>query len=323
VLWRRPISSRFGDMGSLMVATPERFYLKDGTGVLILNPKTGAHLARIEVTQEPRNVRWLAVSEGVLLTLAGPKPFNPMTDIPAGIDSTKLDEVYAAWQDASEGQELVAWDAQRGKELWRFTETRIALDKLAVSGGRVFLYVNASDAVALDLRSGRQLWKSPAPQPDVRPRFGIGLNAQAIMNQNRGEPHALASPAAYVIFAPLHLQYQAFDATNGHELWKTPMDPKTRWAPGSPLILGDKLFGGGINLLTGEKTDECKNPLTKGGFPSAGCGHSTAVESGLWVGYGVIDMKTGRQTAPNMAKAPCGTGFFVADGMEVLYPNTF
>jgi outer membrane protein assembly factor BamB len=322
VLWRRPLSVRFGDMGSLLVAMPDKLYVKDGTGVLILDPETGKQISRIEATQEPRNVMWLAISDGVLLTLAGGKAFAPLVDIPGGFFSAKTKEIYATWQNASEGQELTARDAQSGKELWRFTGERIAMRKLAVSGGRIFLHVNASDAMALDLRTGKQIWKTPAPLPEFKP--GLWSDVMSIANANRGEPHALATPTAYVIFDPLHLQNWAFDAADGHQLWSRPGDPKNSWNNlRNLLVMGDILMGAGgglpLTLPTGEYLAGGKNP---GGFPSASCGHSTAVDCGLWVGYGVIDMKTGRQMAPNMAKAPCGTGFFVADAVEVLYPNT-
>ena len=41
VLWRRPIANDFGESASLMVATPDWLFLKDGGGVLVLNPDEG------------------------------------------------------------------------------------------------------------------------------------------------------------------------------------------------------------------------------------------------------------------------------------------
>ena len=82
VLWRRPISERFGDMGSLLVATPERLYVKDGGAVAILDPETGTEIGRIVATRPPRHVRYLLLSDGVLLTTSGSRPFNDATDPP-------------------------------------------------------------------------------------------------------------------------------------------------------------------------------------------------------------------------------------------------
>ena len=321
VLWRRPLSGQFGDMGSLMVATPEQFFLKDGTGVLVLNPETGDQISRIEATKEPLNVSWLAVSDGVLLTLAGPKPFNPM-DIPRLDQNAKNKLADEGFERASQGQEMVAWDARSGKELWRFNQGLIAMRQIAVSAGRVFLHVNSSDAVALDLHSGKQLWKSPAP---VAPTTSsLSLDAAVIMNGNRGEPQAISTSDAYVICDLMHLQYQAFAAKDGHLLWNKPHDPKNPpGLPRYPFILGDVLLGGKLcNVLTGEPVKvEMSNSQR-----SASCGHFTALEVGggddMFVGFGVGDMKTGKQIAPYVQGAPCGTGFFVADGTEVLFPNT-
>ena len=285
VLWRRPLPANFGENGSLMIATPERLYLKDGAGVLVLNPETGAQLTRIEVTTAPRNVMWLALAEGLLLTVSGPNP-----------DAT---------------QEFVAYDAQTGKESWRFPAARIALRKLAVSSGRVFLYVNNSDIVALDLHSGKQLWRTPLP-PTTHQRLAFDVS------DNQGLPQALATKISYVLTDYSQRQCLMLDATDGHEIWKMPEAQMTnQWCmPAGPMMHGDTLVGLGISQLTGKRGPGGRS------FASASCGHSTAVDAGLWIGYGVTDVNSGKQLSPNMAKAPCATGYFVADGTEVLFPNT-
>ncbi len=73
VLWCRPITNDFGESASLVVATPARLFLKDGGGVLVLNPETGAEMRRIAATASPsQQCLWLLVSDGILLTLTGP-----------------------------------------------------------------------------------------------------------------------------------------------------------------------------------------------------------------------------------------------------------
>ena len=319
VLWRRPLSIRFGDMGSLLVATPERLYVKDGTGVLVLNAETGEQISRIEVTKEPLNVQWLAVSDGVLLTLAGPKSFDPITDEP---QSAKPEQYFDAWEEvANEGKSLLGWDAISGRPLWQFAREHISKYKLAATGGRVFLHVNGGEATALDIHTGRPLWKSPAPLP-VSKRSALIDNLSNLEKENFGEPRSVLTPEAYVLFDPVHLQYQAFATSDGRSLWNRPGNEKD-WVRRQPVVLGKTLNGGGpYNLLTGEPIAE---PAKLGICPSASCGHFTAIdagENGFYVGNGVIDLKSGKQIAPFLEKGPCGTGFFVADGLEVLYPNT-
>ena len=72
------------------------------------------------------------------------------------------------------------------------------------------------------------------------------------------------------------------------------------------------------DVLTGEPVSSYPQV---GKLKSDSCGHTTALNSGLWVGDGVWDMAAGKQLMPRLEKSGCGTGFFVADGVEVLYPN--
>ena len=221
-----------------------------------------------------------------------------------------------------DGQELTAWDPQQGREIWRFRADSIALRKTVVSGGRVFLYVDYSTAMALDLHTGRPLWKTPAPAA-LRHYF----DGNQAAGENLGEMLAMATPKAYVIFDPTCLQYQAFDAKDGRSLWKLSVSPKLPGyaIPACPLIWEDTIIahGEGMNasLLSGKATAAGRNPLTRDSFPAASCGHASIVEAGLWIGSGVIDMKSGKELAPSLTKAPCGTAFFVADGVDVMYPN--
>jgi outer membrane protein assembly factor BamB len=327
ILWRRPISSRFGDMGSLLVATPDRLYAKDGTGVLVLDAETGQELSRVEVTHEPQAVRWIALSDGVLLTLAGPKPFHELFDKPVREKGeNELD--YAkrqarAWEERDDGQELAAWDAATGKALWRCQQARIAPRKLALSAGRVFLYVNDRDALCLELKTGRELWKTPAPNPSPASKK---IDLGQIAGDRRGEMLALSTPDRYVIFDASRQQRQVFDARDGRLLAElTKGHDYAQWAsPSYPLIVGNTLLDRSVlqyDLQSLRPFDAY--PRFKGPQQTAAdsCGHTTAVESGLWVGGGVWDMHTGTQVMPGLAKSACGAGFFVADGTEVLYPT--
>ena len=322
VLWRRPISARFGEMNSLLVATPDRLYAKEGPDVLVLNPETGLETGRIHATKDPLVVRWITLSDGVLLTLAGPRPFSAKIDQPGPKGESDADRVNRIGLESLKrecSQELAAWDAASGKELWRFKEAAIAQRKLTVAAGKVFLYVNDSYATAVDLKSGKTLWKTDAPAPEK------SFVERNIAEGRRGEMEAVATPNVYLIFDRFNQLYAAFNAGDGRQLWNQSGNPKARdWA--FPMVIGNDVvprFGAGLNLLTGEKSDTAMNPLTKlsMGGEADSCGHATALESGLWIGNGICDIKTGKQVVTHLAKAPCGIGFFVADGTELLFPS--
>lgn len=325
VLWRRPISAQFGEMGSLLVATADRLYAKEGSDVVVLNPETGAELSRIHAATDPLVVRWITLSDGVLLTLAGPRPYSARVDELAAAPKSES-EVDRAKRTGLEtlnreiSQELVAWDGATGKELWRFNQANIPQRKLTVVGGKVFLYANGAYATALDLKNGKTLWKTDAPAPKL-PSF-----VQRMVDENRrGEMQAVATANAYLIFDRMAKQYVAFAAADGHQLWNLSANAKAQdWA--YPLIMGNDIvqrYGQSLNLLTSENDHAFENILTKQPFgrESDSCGHATAVASGLWIGNGVIDIKSGKQLVPHLAKSGCGLGFFVADGTELLFPS--
>jgi outer membrane protein assembly factor BamB len=320
LLWRRPISARFGDMGSLLAATPDRLYAKDGAGVLVLDPESGAELGRIAVAAEPRTVRWLVLSDGVLLTLAGPQPFSELLDAPrlkGETDAQYEKRVVPMSRERDACQELAAWDAATGKRLWQFKEARIMPRKMAVSSGRVFLYINDREALCLALGGGKELWRKAAPSAHTANKLGD------VAQERRGEMLALATPQAYVIFDPQRRQHQAFDAVDGHVLWTlTKGQGYPAWAnPDYPLLFGNTLISGGVvqcDVLTGKPAGTYPKARS---LRSDSCGHTTALEAGLWIGDGVWDMAAGKQLMPRIDKSGCGAGYFVADGVEVLYPN--
>jgi outer membrane protein assembly factor BamB len=323
VLWRRPISAYFGDMGSLLVATPDRLYAKDGDGVLVLNAETGAEVRRIAVTAAPRAVRWLALADGVLVTLAGPPPFDEKRDAPRSkgeLDADYARRVGQASRQHEACQEAAGWDAATGKPLWQYKDARIYPTKTVISAGRVFLYVNDREALCLDLATGKVLWRQPAPSS---PAAGKPCDA----SERRGEMYAAATPKAYVIFDHFRKHYQAFDAADGHELWalEKGRDYPPDWPPAYPVIMGDTFLMRGIprpqiDVFTGKPVNTYP-ALGAPAVASDSCGHATAVASGLWIGNGVVDLQTGKQVMPGLDKSGCGLGFFVANGTEVLFPN--
>lgn len=74
-LWQRKTADDFGTFGSLIVATPEIVYVKDGNGVLCLDAETGAERNRLVLSGDPQSeCRWLMMEEGILITVLGQRP---------------------------------------------------------------------------------------------------------------------------------------------------------------------------------------------------------------------------------------------------------
>ena len=107
-----------------MVATPDRLYLIDGDGVLILNPETAAEAGRLMGPQRGGQIKWIALADGVLAMLAGD------TDVL----QTGADETY---QTNPYGRHLMAYDVASGKPLWSQDEAKPIDERfIAVEGGR-------------------------------------------------------------------------------------------------------------------------------------------------------------------------------------------
>lgn len=324
LLWRRPIAEDFGESASLVVATPEQLFLKDGGGVLIVNPETGATIRRIAVTADPsQQCLWLLVSDRILLTLTGPtqKYSHDADDYQPNEAKLRaqgeVNQLYV-------GRELAAWEVRSGAPLWRFTEAKIDPAKLAVAGRRVYLYANRSYAACLDLDSGRPIWKTPAPIAEPRGAAMGWIDGHAtVKNMAIHRQGAVATKEVYLIDYLPHRQYQAFAAADGRLLWdkmhgptkdlQTTMDV-LRDLSGYQVVLGSSIVqrgGRSHDLLTGEL-------LSPGNYFSyGGCGRFSALAGGLLFGQmgEIYDAKTTDPLLQYNAKSSCGTGQFVADGL--------
>ena len=216
ILWRRAIPEQYGEMGSSLVATPDKFYMKDGNGVLILNPETGAQIARVPVTTGPNFVRWIALQDDVLLTLVGPRPYDALIDGVTQVDNAA--KMFPVWKDSYRCSELTAWSATTYKPLWKYPATAPAGDinanLMAVNGKTIYLLAHENTAVALDLNTGAPRWSKPTTEPRLVTNYSGNAWRTYV-----GEPMALATDAAYVIFHGVYQQFQAFAAADGTLLW--------------------------------------------------------------------------------------------------------
>ena len=331
VLWRRPIAQDFGESASLIVATPERLFLKDGGGVLVLDPETGVEIRRITATSDAtQHCLWLLVSDGVLLSLTGPiQKYSKEADDysnnpPKRRAQDEVNELYV-------GRELTAWDAATGAELWRFAEEKIDPPKLVAANGRAYLYARRLYAACLDLKSGKPVWKTAAPIAEPKgPRMGWIDGHATVKNMSIHRQGATGTKDAYLISYLPHRQCQAFSATDGRPLWDRMHGPVGSDPKEASLAPGRMMFG--YNVVMGHTIIERKEwqkssdvfdlltgkPVTPGTrFGCGGCGRFTGLASGLLFGQvgEIYDFRANKWVLSYNAKSSCGTGQFVADGL--------
>lgn len=315
ILWQRPLADDFGCFGSLLVATPEIVYLKDGNGVLCLDAETGAELKRLVFSGDPQTeCRWLMLQNGVLVAVLGPRPplakgmtFNSvLKKLPLerwgrsqGVYGTPEEkelekrnhEIERHWfQGYDQSTDLVAMEVTSGKKLWSLETPGIDPAKTAVSGDRLFFYADRSYASCVNLKTGEAIWKTAAPI--AKNPLGEGYSITFMITERVG---GLASPEVYLINSFKDGHYQAFSARDGKILWgeghgRTELTKNKDNALGKtlyPIIMDGKIItkgGAFCDLLTGKPTG-----LSLAGGNWGGCGtfavSKNKYETHLIVGY--------------------------------------
>ena len=163
---------------------------------------------------------WLLASDGILVTLTGPvqkysAQVNDLAAMPAkALSQDEMNDGYV-------GRELVGWDIARGAALWRLAEAHIDPSKLAAARGRLYFYARRSYAACLDLKSGKQLWKTVAP---IAPPQGVGMgyiggHATVKNGSIYRQGAVLTEDVSFITYLP-HRQCQAFDAADGRLRWE-------------------------------------------------------------------------------------------------------
>ncbi|MFQ6133411.1 MAG: PQQ-binding-like beta-propeller repeat protein, partial [Armatimonadota bacterium] len=152
VLWKRKVGRweshlrafRSGPpaLSRRLVATGDRVYatLSYGAPVAALDAASGETVRTYDGTQGAEEILY---DDGVLYVAIAPPP-------DASASRTGVDP----------GRTVAAASAATGDVLWSRTEFRPMPTTLAVSGGRLF-FLDARGVVALDARTGKDLWRSP------------------------------------------------------------------------------------------------------------------------------------------------------------------
>jgi len=344
-LWRRFIHESIGGSASLLIATPTRVFVKDGGGVQVLEPETGAEIRRIVATTDPASTcLWLLLSDNVLLTLVGPKQVYPKQAGALGMPSNNPAKIEALgmMNEIFVGHEIKAWDASTGKELWKFDAERIDPSKLVAKNGHVYFYAGLKFAACLDLKSGQQIWKTDDPMPEPKgPQMGWLDPHITSKDFDIYREGAVATDSAYLIDYIPHRQSQAFSTADGRMLWERLRGGPSPTAPMSdiigtgdfymcamfdrPVVIDSTIFERRGYHKKSNAYDLTTNTPEDGNFFEAdGCGRFTGVESGLLIGQSgnIYDIKQKKYVLNANSKSACGTSEFVADGLLLKVPST-
>ena len=267
LLWKRPFSGwgsrewkdvRHWDMPMSLprrlVAVGDRVYVTLGyrAPVSMLDARTGKTLGVLDKTENTEEILW---TDGLLLVRRREKIPDYHPDASAWKvqmrRSAKDPEASPTLPAASLGDEkIVALKGETGEVLWESPAKRIVTLSLASAGGRV-CYHNFEEIVCLDLRSGKELWRTESKTwPDL-----TGTAGTLVMHEDK-------------VFYAGDRGLQAWSAVDGRSLWKGPRIIRT--APRHPpdLFLANGLLWGGMTAemptgaLPKEVSTAAAKPLT-------------------------------------------------------------
>ncbi len=336
VLWRRDLPDTFGIVGSLMVATPEALYLKDGNGALVLDAETGAERGRIAFSDDPGlECKWLLFADGVLVAVLGPAPqiekgkglSRTLDDSGRGADPVAARQSWFLGYDS--GTLLAAADASARTPLWKRAAASIDPSKTGIAGGRVFAYEDDARAICLDLRTGAERWTTAAPI--AKPHGGkVGYDITFILTFR---PDALITPDVYFINSFSHFQVMSFAASDGALLCQ-PSRGRTNpaqeaggpWSNLTPgLVKYPVAMEGGIlgrdAVLRDPRTLKPLHGL-KDELTYAGCGPFTVSPNVISGTCGVsYDRLTQHRIMDSLTKSGCENPSLIADGLALKFAS--
>ncbi len=184
---------------------------------------------------------------------------------------------------------LVQLNAQSGEKLHESADSNLAIMHWAISGDRMFIINNSQEAVALDCRLNKELWRRKLP-------FLLGDDTQL---QLVGEQVIVSGN-----FRNTGAQFGtiwALDAATGHENWHFEAPPPHDFAPLTVLVYGNYVLATNTSPLT-LHTHVLDIHTGKALYPPIGAfdfiGHhgNTAHASN-----GAYDLSTGRRTGEKAA----------------------
>jgi outer membrane protein assembly factor BamB len=231
-LWRQPIAPGIMIHRNVLIATADRVYFGDDRSCKVYDAATGA--LRDEITLPPGVAdgpfwKWMALEDGVLYALVGrTEQRDPVIRQHRHKHGWPWDPLSPGYNQPENpwgyGRTLVALDPDSKKVLWSHREEQ-PLDSraLCLSHGRLFVFRFGEYLVALDARTGKELWRrTPENAPKLFTAFGKQLNRQDWRTNWRTTAYTRATERAVYFSGPTIGRLIAVNAATGDLLWTHP-----------------------------------------------------------------------------------------------------
>jgi len=347
VLWEcdLPDSIRLGapkDCGN-MVATDEHLYVASGSRCVAFDVQTGGKKLTLSVPAAADDGK----REWGYIATAGDVLFGSATKPGAAMRVQDIDTQVLMWRDYKPvvcSDHLFALDRHTGKQLWTYapTEGVIINSTIAVGGSRVYCVQSAnpqtrkvadgrikldvllgegSNLVALDIQTGKILWKKPAALEALQ---------HAIFMSYAKETLVVTGTKNVSVVDGKRVRYDlcAFSAATGEPLWQTTQTPVPDHILDGPhgeqvqhsAIVGETIYSTGFacELRTGKPIAGWK------WVKSEKCGTLSASASCLFSRFSnprMFDLATGKFTSLTSVTRPgCWINIIPAGGL-ILIPE--
>ncbi|MCP4782110.1 MAG: PQQ-binding-like beta-propeller repeat protein [Fuerstiella sp.] len=306
LLWSRKLggSARYASM-------TDAVYVADERKCLVLDPATGEakHTFDIDVKRPadvPVSASDIRVGDDIVLVAVR---FNRQNAIEKGRWNSEL---------------LIALDRASGQQLWsRPAEHRHNTAAIAVAGERVFCVDShapeeiglmrrrgenvetlPSALLALDTRTGRELWKTVRNDPPAT------LTTLHFMSLRTQDDWLTYSTEHDLLLAGKASRTFALNGTTGQEVWQMPVRGQ------QPLILGPETF---INQ-TGHTYGVASGDLVSGAalFRRGGCNYAVGGKNLLFLRSNCatyVDVETRQEYAIRNLRSGCSNSLVAADGL--------
>ncbi|MBV8490046.1 MAG: PQQ-binding-like beta-propeller repeat protein [Candidatus Eremiobacteraeota bacterium] len=165
--------------------------------LLAVDPRTGS-------------VRWRAHADDVLMST--PIVADGMVFVGSGTNAHLYDRPGATSWGRAKGNHWYAFRTDNGAMVWSYATIGEAMPSAAYTNGRLIFATGDDVAIALDARSGQQLWRAPLP--------GVATMASAMVDGNT--IFFASTMGKYEWNSPTRNHTLSVDVASGRILWSVP-----------------------------------------------------------------------------------------------------
>ena len=328
ILWKRPLRNWWNHLFPLkagpgwlprrLVAVGDRVYLTPGIGqdLLCLDAATGKVVRKYEGTATTFE---LIVSDGVIFASVDPK--RKMCDYNqqhanCWVESRRANATYG-WHRESGQRVLMAIQADSGNVLWKLEVPVVPMT--LVANDRMVCFHDGTGMVALDRRTGKQLWKAPTPE-------------LKLVHTGYGGPRVVLLDDK-VIYSPMGWIF-AISTRDGKVLWSVRGKPRSgHFSLEDFYVIGDKIWVlqraniGAFttySLETGQKLADIRNPI-RSFYIHQRCYPGRATRRFLLppiMGIQVYDIEKNKWFNNHWVRGACLYGIMPANGMVYSTPHS-